>query len=263
MSATAGKIVLSFSLAELGAFSEQVLNSKAMEDVASAYKGIAKLVKPEPPYHVALDIDLKLLARLSQQQQQQWATLLASVRMLVVGHPLREQFRALEAGTIQHGPAVCCCNVPGQIYFVKPSPDSVSVVFPIRFTTRQDSAIGIAFLQEFAEARRAPALGRAPTCAYYPPARVAAAAAAAIPGELAGVDVAAALGPDARGVANGGFLVFVFSQRHVAGPQQDSLVWAMATLHHFISTNVKASKTLMHARMRRRVKSMLDTLGMK
>jgi hypothetical protein len=67
----------------------QVLNSKAMDDVASAYKGIAKLVKPAPPYHVALDIDMKLLARLSQQQQQQWATLLASVRMLVVGHPLR------------------------------------------------------------------------------------------------------------------------------------------------------------------------------
>ena len=76
----------------------QVLNTKAMDDVAAAYKGIAKLVKPEPPYHVALDVDMKLMSRLSQPQQQQWATLLASVRMLVVGHPLR--YAEMDAGRL-------------------------------------------------------------------------------------------------------------------------------------------------------------------
>lgn len=66
----------------------------------------------------------------------------------------------------------------------------------------------------------------------------------------AGVDVAAALGSASGETSPGGFLVFVFVARHVSGPQQDAVVWAMATMHHFISHHVKASKVCARARVR-------------
>lgn len=44
------------------------------------------------------------------------------------------------------GSSSACCNVP-QVYFIKPSAESVAVVFPMRFGSSQDAAIGHAFLQ--------------------------------------------------------------------------------------------------------------------
>ncbi len=42
--------------------------------------------------------------------------------------------------------------------------------------------------------------------------------------------------------ASGGCLVVTLGRRHVAGPQQEGVVWAMATLHHFVAYHIKATK---------------------
>lgn len=43
-----------------------------------------------------------------------------------------------------------------------------AVILPIYFVSSQDAAIGHAILQEFVEARRSPACGKAPSCNYHP-----------------------------------------------------------------------------------------------
>ncbi|PNH07039.1 hypothetical protein TSOC_006551, partial [Tetrabaena socialis] len=93
-----------------------VLGADVMAAVAAAFKGVATLSQQqlEPPYQVALDVDIALLSRLSGPQQDQWSRSLASLRLLLAGHPLRQVFRALEAGTLQAGPPLVCCNTPGQ-----------------------------------------------------------------------------------------------------------------------------------------------------
>ncbi|KXZ52667.1 ARPC2 protein [Gonium pectorale] len=182
------------------------------------------------------------------QKQDGWSRSLASVRLLLAGHPIRQVLRALEAGSLAAGPPVVCCNTPGQVYIIKPAAESVALVFPIRFRSRQDAAIGVACLQEFVDARRGPSLGRAPTCAYSP---------REAPREVADVDLSSVLEP---GGLSGGFLTFTLSRRHVAGPQVEGVVWSMATLHQFVAYHVKATKAMMHSRMRRRVASMVELL---
>ncbi|GLC62418.1 hypothetical protein PLESTB_001897300 [Pleodorina starrii] len=249
-----GSLRLLFAMPQLaGPFQQQVLGPEVIDSVAAAFRGVAVVSRqpPEPPFHLALDVDLHLLARLSAPQQDGWSRSLASLRLLLAGHPLRQVFRALEAGTLQAGPPLVCCNTPGQVYVIKPAADSVALIFPLRFRSRQDCAIGVACLQEFVEARRGPSLGRAPTCSYSCQTRE-------VPGELAGLDLSAVLGP---GGCNGGYLTLTFTRRHVSGPQMEGVVWSMATLHQFVAFHVKATKAMMHTRMRRRVMAMIELLG--
>ncbi|KAG2483731.1 hypothetical protein HYH03_017449 [Edaphochlamys debaryana] len=208
---------------------------------------------PAPTPVVALEVDVPLLSRLSEGQREGWSRALASLRVLLAGHPIRQVFQALEAGTLQGGPPLLCCNTPGQAYVIKPAgPDAVALVFPLVFSSRQDAAIGVACLQEFVEARRGAALGRAPIVSY---------SARDVPGEMTGVDLSPVLGPGGGSLVNGGYLTFSLSRRHVAGPQQEGLVWLLACLHHFVHYHVKATKSMMHSRMRRRVAAMVDLLG--
>ncbi|GLI66878.1 hypothetical protein VaNZ11_010875, partial [Volvox africanus] len=246
-----GTLRLLFALPQLsGQFQQQVLGPEVIEAVSVAFRGVAVVseLAPDPPYQLALDVDLPLLARLSAPQQEGWSRSLASLRLLLAGHPLRQIFRALEAGSLQTGPPIVCCNTPGQVYVVRPAGESVAITFPLSFRSRQDCAIGVAFLQEFVEARRGPALGRAPTCSY---------SARELPRELAGVDLSGVLGSSS---CKGGYLTLTFTKRHVSGPQMEAVVWSMATLHHFVAYHVKAAKTMMHVRMRRRVMSMIELL---
>ena len=53
----------------------------------------------------------------------------------------------LSANSSHPAPVELHCNKPGQVYFVKPNTDSVTVVFPMGFVSSQDTAIGTAFLQ--------------------------------------------------------------------------------------------------------------------
>ncbi|EFJ40594.1 actin-related protein ArpC2 [Volvox carteri f. nagariensis] len=255
----------------------KVLGPQVVEEVAAAFRGIATASEPStqethekhdapqtapanpqpaPPggrYHVALDIDLPLLARLSAAQQDSWSRSLASLRLLMVGHPLRQVFRALEAGSLAPGPPLVCCNTPGQVFVIKPASESVALTFPLRFSGRQDTAIGVAFLQEFVEARRGPSLGRAPTCSYQ---------LKEPPGELAGLDLSGmGVGGPGGGGCNGGYLTLTLTRRHVSGPQMEAVVWILATLPHFVSSHVKATKAMLRSRMRRRVMSMIELLG--
>ncbi|GFR45830.1 hypothetical protein Agub_g7194, partial [Astrephomene gubernaculifera] len=260
-----------------GSFQQQVLGPDVMEAVAAAFRGVATVSQPSTApaaaaaaegdqqqqaqqqqgrYQVALDVDLALLCRLSGGQREGWSRSLASLRLLLAGHPLRQVFRALEAGSLSAGPPVVCCNTPGQVYIIRPvSPDCVALVFPLRFTSRQDCAIGVACMQEFVEARRGASLGRAPSCNYL---------VREVPRELAGVDLSSLLGSAGGGSGgghSGGYLVFSLTRRHVAGPQMEGVVWSLATLHQFIAYHVKATKAMMHSRMRRRVAAMTDLLG--
>lgn len=79
-----------------------------------------------------------------------------------------------------------------------------------------------------------------------------------IPGELDGLILDKVL---PKGAASGGFLVFAFSAAHVSGPQQESVVWTMATLPHFLSYHIRAAKSMMHTHMRKRVEVMLGVMS--
>lgn len=121
--AAESKMALSLQLPELDTyFSRQLLGQQALSEVASSLKGIAALAPTAKGYHVTVDIDVKLLSRLSSGQQENWARTLASLRLMLIGHPLRQHFKRLEAGQSQPGPAEPCCSTPGQVRWVRCAP---------------------------------------------------------------------------------------------------------------------------------------------
>ncbi|KAJ9508588.1 hypothetical protein QJQ45_012127 [Haematococcus lacustris] len=162
---SAGGLRLSFALPCLeDCFREQLLTENTLELIQGAYQGMATVLQPpEPGYQVSLQLEVRVLTRISPADRAYWVRLMASIRQLVTGQPLRSG-RMAGRGEARRGRGV----VRAEEYFVKPHAQSVTVILPVRFLTVQDAAIGHAVLQEFADARRQASLGNAPSCAYFP-----------------------------------------------------------------------------------------------
>ncbi|KAL6763237.1 Arp2/3 complex, 34 kd subunit p34-Arc-domain-containing protein [Haematococcus lacustris] len=248
---SAGGLRLSFALPCLeDCFREQLLTENTLELIQGAYQGMATVLQPpEPGYQVSLQLEVRVLTRISPADRAYWVRLMASIRQLVTGQPLRFHFSRLGEGRSAPGPVEVHCSRPGKEYFVKPHAQSVTVILPVRFLTVQDAAIGHAVLQEFADARRQASLGNAPSCAYFP--------AKSPPPEV--MQVPAAL---LDGVS--GFMSFTVTERHVRAAHIEEVVWSLHTFRILIGFHITSCKAMIHARMRvcaDRLSSSLDLRG--
>ncbi|KAJ9510402.1 hypothetical protein QJQ45_015869 [Haematococcus lacustris] len=287
---SAGGLRLSFALPCLeDCFREQLLTENTLELIQGAYQGMATVLQPpEPGYQVSLQLEVRVLTRISPADRAYWVRLMASIRQLVTGQPLRFHFSRLGEGRSAPGPVEVHCSRPGKEYFVKPHAQSVTVILPVRFLTVQDAAIGHAVLQvgvgwveEFADARRQASLGNAPSCAYFPAKPTAddlmatvqcssvyynsvdaqlavhAAEDKSPPPEV--LQVPAAL---LDGVS--GFMSFTVTERHVRAAHIEEVVWSLHTFRILIGFHITSCKAMIHARMRvcaDRLSSSLDLRG--
>lgn len=63
--------------------------TKAYEALALAYKGVAKVVDPPCGYAICLDVNVRMLTRMDAHQRDFWIKELASLRLNIMGAPLR------------------------------------------------------------------------------------------------------------------------------------------------------------------------------
>uniref|UniRef100_A0A7S0Y8B3 Arp2/3 complex 34 kDa subunit n=1 Tax=Polytomella parva TaxID=51329 RepID=A0A7S0Y8B3_9CHLO len=259
-----GSLKLSFQLPELEQqFKRQLLSRKAIENVGLFFKGVAKLSTAiEKGFHVSLDIDINLLLRLTPSQQKLWAKSFSSIRLLLIGQPLRYYFSALASGSL---PA-CSSSIPphtqmfssqpGQRYGIQPATDgqSVTIHLPIRFTTRQEAVFGSVLLKEFARPPEASGLSQAPQYLYTPPSP-ASSLSSLSPPSSSSLSMTRQAGesessPQGDAGIDGGVVSLELLRRHVAGPQLENIVWTMSTFPQLVNYQLSETKTSVRSLMR-------------
>lgn len=127
------------------------------------------------------------------------------------------------------------------VYFF-PRDDRVIVVFSVDFMEKVDKVIAKVFLQEFVDARKK--IGRAPPCAWG----------ANPPNELAEFGIRENQG-------NLGYISFAIMKSHVDGGKKESVTAVLQTFRTFLQYHIKASKSLFHSKMRKRVVELLKVLN--
>mmetsp|Transcript_39383 Transcript_39383/g.125678 ORF Transcript_39383/g.125678 Transcript_39383/m.125678 type:complete len:163 (+) Transcript_39383:217-705(+) len=152
---------------------------------------IARVVDTEAGYSITVEMSLDQLPA-DEDGRAALISRLASVRILVMGAPLRALLSRLAEGQSAEGPLQAIPHRPEETFFARPESDHVEVIFPMKFRDASDGTIASSFLAEFAEARRLPGFSTSPSCAYSK----------TLPPELAAAEAGGLLG----GAANAGYV---------------------------------------------------------
>ncbi|GAX73806.1 hypothetical protein CEUSTIGMA_g1257.t1 [Chlamydomonas eustigma] len=196
-------------------------------ETAVLFKGMASVdAQVISGYHITLDVNVRLLRRLPDQQQAFWLRELSSIRCKIMTSSLRKLSHRLidERKDVEEIVAMKSCS--SQTYFVKLQESGMKIIFPMRFPSAQDAAIGRHFLQGFVDAGKQATLKRAPSCSYDQE----------VPCELQGLDLALIEN------VNGGYINMFLTVRHLSGPQMNEILWSVCSFYYFVSRRLKACK---------------------
>mmetsp|Transcript_3120 Transcript_3120/g.11911 ORF Transcript_3120/g.11911 Transcript_3120/m.11911 type:complete len:318 (-) Transcript_3120:1112-2065(-) len=176
---------------------------------------------------------------------------LMKVKRHLVGAPLKKAFEALVAGTSQQAlpSALALRWRKTEAIYVSSGPDParptgphdrVAVVFSIAFPEEADRAYCRVFLQQFQEMQRK--VNNAPPFVFSEPAHP--------PAEIRGV-----VGPaDAASPDLVGFATFTIFTQHCKTPEKlDKTVDLLLAFRNYLHFHIKACKTALHMRMRKKV----------
>ncbi|CAN0365995.1 unnamed protein product, partial [Laminaria digitata] len=156
-----------------------------------------------------------------------------------IGAPFDRAFDALREG---RGGGVAPSALPWrkkEMLYIVPQADRVTVIFAIDFPEADERAIAKSFLMEFVDAQRV--ANNSPPCTFTPEA----------PLELRSM-------PMPRGQRPVGFLSFVIFPQHVDRGRQEKTVTLLVGFRQYLHYHLKATKTYMHMRMRKRVVGLLQ-----
>ncbi|CAM9922169.1 unnamed protein product [Phaeothamnion confervicola] len=126
--------------------------------------------------------------------------------------------------------------------YIVPQADRVTVIFAVDFPRDDERAIAKVFLSEFADAHRS--ANNAPPCNLTPEP----------PLELQGLRVDGSTKPV-------GYLSFVIFTQHVEEGRKEKTITLLTGFRNYLHYHLKATKTYMHMRMRKRVATLLQVLN--
>ncbi|CAM9983853.1 unnamed protein product, partial [Hapterophycus canaliculatus] len=164
---------------------------------------------------------------------------LTELKRNLIAAPFDRAFDALREG---RGGSIPPSAIPwrkSEVVYIVPQADRVTVIFAIDFQEADERAIAKSFLMEFVDAQRV--ANNSPPCTFTPDA----------PLELKSMP----LPPGQRPV---GFLSFVIFAQHVERGRQDKTVTLLTGFRNYLHYHLKATKTYMHMRMRKRVVGLLQ-----
>jgi len=205
------------------------------------------VTQPEQGYDVALSVNADECAAPTETLRK-----LARIKRHLVGAPFEAAFEALVNGTARDLPVARLPWRRGESAYIvagndpasRDSWDRVTVIFAVDFREETDKAYARVFLQQFQE--RARALGGAPPCVFSEGSRP--------PREIQSV------GAEAPSIA--GYVSFVIFRSHVATPQKlEKTCDLLVGFRNYVHFHIKAAKTNMHMRMRRKVASWIQVVN--
>mmetsp|Transcript_28843 Transcript_28843/g.72628 ORF Transcript_28843/g.72628 Transcript_28843/m.72628 type:complete len:310 (-) Transcript_28843:281-1210(-) len=161
----------------------------------------------------------------------------------VLAAPFIAYFGMIKGGTAPEAAVRIPFRQDESIYLKKGSDDQCVVVFSVTFQEKNDWVVAEVFLRELADARRDAALQQAPAASFSRTA----------PGELSGI-------AGVEGGDNVCFVSFTLFRRHW-DDRAEASVTAVCQFRNYLHYHIKASKTYMHMRMRKRVDDLLHVLN--
>jgi len=231
-------VTVNISLGAVGArLREDLYGNEIMESV---YPGMS--VEPDSGFDFAISFDLDNLT----MEPNELLTKVTTIRRYLLGAPIIKALNGLKDGT---GSALPTMNIEmrqSEGLFIKPAADRCTVIYALQFTEETDRAVARVMLTQFA--KESSKVNGAPPCSYSearnPPMEIR---------DLPGIDK----------YAHGcGFISFVIFASHISDPEKfEKSVTMLTTFRNYIHYHIKASKTYLHMRMRKKVQGWLQVLN--
>lgn len=191
-------------------------------------------------YDVALEFDLDTLKDPADFLEQ-----MSDVKKHLIGAPMEVALNALKKGTVTNSDLVRVTVRGDHSIFIVPKTDRVVIILHVLFNESTDKSLSRIFMQEFVEAKRTVTGLSIPNVSYTKDA----------PTELAGQ----AFGNLSE---TSGFLLFQFEKRTLEGADcVPAAVHLLTGFRAYLLYHIKATKTYLHMRMRKRVADWLQVLN--
>ncbi|RMX63888.1 hypothetical protein DD238_005940 [Peronospora effusa] len=202
-----------------------------------------ELVAPKAGFDFSLQVNVDLI---TPSNAASFIGRLAVLKRNILGAPFEQCFEALQNGNASSLGPVQIPYRRNEMIYVLPQADRIVIVYSVCFDDKTDQAIARVFLQEFVDTRRT--VNNAPPVAFGkdPPL------------ELRG----------APGLRNSpdlvGYLSLAIFPTHVDTTEKRiKAATLVQSLRNYLHYHIKASKTYLHIRMRKRVDLLLQGLSSK
>ncbi|CAM9155071.1 unnamed protein product [Ectocarpus sp. 6 AP-2014] len=216
---------------------DQISSNGGSEMLAAKYQGmVSPQVRPGHNLTITTNLDSPTVPA------EQLLKSLTELKRNLMAAPFDRAFDALREG---RGGSVPPAAIPwrkNEVVYVVPQADRVTVIFAIDFTESDERAIAKSFLMEFVDAQRV--ANNSPPCTFTPDA----------PLELKSMPMPPSHTPV-------GFLSFVIFPQHVDRGRQEKTITLLTGFRNYLHYHLKATKTYMHMRMRKRVVGLLQVLN--
>jgi len=217
------------------------LKGNGLEEVLSgAYGGLVES-SPDEDFDLTLKIDLDNL----NGKPEDLVKSVSELKRNLMGGLFTRYFDALCDGKAESLGSLTVDYRSTESMYIIPGDDRVVVVYSVDFSDATDRAVAGVFLQEFAEAQRH--VSNAPPVAFSRDA----------PREIRGIKN---VRDDGSMV---GFVSFAVFKHHVDGTRGDrnNVITLLQSFRAYLDYHIKASKSYLHTRMRRRVNELLKVLN--
>lgn len=209
----------------------------AKQAVSKLYGGM-EANKTEEGYDLTLDVPVSKLI-----SDKKLAVSLSEIKRNLMAGPFDNCFKALQSGGASGVNPMIIQYRKKEMICLVPSNDRVLVVFSVDFQDEADRVIAKVFLQEFAEAQRHVSNAPNVTFTREPP-----------------NDVTKVKGfKESKNAV--GYIMFQVFKSHVEGNKLERATTLFCGFRAYLHYHIKASKSQLHCRMRRRVTLLLKVLN--
>ncbi|RIB27056.1 Arp2/3 complex, 34 kd subunit p34-Arc-domain-containing protein [Gigaspora rosea] len=227
---------------------KELIQWGAQEMLQKEY-GAYILPQTESGYDFSLEFDLQKLPEDKEERE----TLVKKVSLIkrnLLAQPFERAFeqQAQYEAEEQTNPTPILMQIhyrDQETIYIQAQYDRVTVIFSTLFKEETDRIFGRVFLQEFVDARRRPAIQKAPQVLYSskdPP-----------------LEIRHLTEPQNENV---GYVTFVLFPRHfVEGEVREKTISQIQLFRDYLHYHIKCSKAYMHSRMRARVQAFLKVLN--
>jgi actin related protein 2/3 complex, subunit 2 len=199
------------------------------------------MADPEDGYNLAIEFDMDSIP---EEDGNDFLNKVSDLKKWITGGPISSAFNALKNGNVTNTTIGRYDIRSNETIFVVPKKDRVVVILYLSFVDQTDKALSKVFLQEFAECKRAVSGVLVPNVSYSKDA----------PTELAGQSFP-------HVAESSGFILFQFEEKALSGEHSDSAMHLLTCFRSYLLYHIKASKTYLHMRMRKRVAGWLQVLN--